>query len=122
MLAIEALYLATPLANFFLADAYLGNDFNDYGTGVVQYASAYGFNTGCYQNTTNQSTINTTREYSPMDKVFPTMSECIFHTYGFSGTVQKTALLCVLPMNVINSKVRLLVKHHAGFFLEKSIS
>jgi hypothetical protein len=38
-------------------------------------------------------------------EVFPTMSKCLFHKYGPSGSIQKHDALCVLALNIVNEKV-----------------
>lgn len=101
MLAIEALYLVIPLANIYMANLYLGQDFTQYGAKVLQYSANFG-STSC-SNTPSKLAV-----YSPMEEMFPTMSECVWHNYGKSGTIEKKTLLCLLPMNVINSKARIL--------------
>jgi hypothetical protein len=45
----------------------------------------------------------------PMAKVFPKLTKCTFYKYGFSGTVEKKDGLCVLPLNIINEKIYILV-------------
>ena len=34
------------------------------------------------------------------------VSKCTFHKYGVSGTIEKHDALCVLPLNIINEKVK----------------
>lgn len=37
--------------------------------------------------------------------VFPQLAKCMFHNYGPSGSIQSKDSLCVLPLNMFNSKV-----------------
>jgi len=88
MLLIELVYMVNPLFNFFLTDYFLQGYFLTYGSDVAKHI-AYG-----------EPGSN-----GPMDKLFPIMSKCTFHKYGPTGTIEKKDLLCVLPMNVVNSKI-----------------
>lgn len=45
------------------------------------------------------------REMNPMLFVFPRMTKCTFHSYGYSGDIQKHDALCMLPLNVVNEKI-----------------
>ena len=40
-----------------------------------------------------------------MDTVFPKVGKCNFHKYGPSGTIERADALCVLPLNIINEKI-----------------
>lgn len=48
-------------------------------------------------------------ESNPMVRVFPRMTKCTFHFYGSSGDVQKFDTLCILPLNVLNEKIYILL-------------
>lgn len=54
-------------------------------------------------------TIATSSESRPMEKVFPTMTKCRFYKYGPSGDIAHYDNLCILPLNIINEKVYLLI-------------
>lgn len=41
----------------------------------------------------------------PMARLFPKMTKCTIHTFGPAGTVQIHDALCVLPLNVVNEKI-----------------
>lgn len=43
----------------------------------------------------------------PMIYIFPRMTKCTFSKFGTSGEVEKHDALCILPLNVVNEKVRL---------------
>ena len=45
----------------------------------------------------------------PMDLVFPKATKCTFHKFGPSGTVETFDALCVLPLNIINEKIYVLL-------------
>lgn len=40
-----------------------------------------------------------------MNRVFPKVTKCTFHTYGPSGSKVKLDSLCVLPLNIVNEKL-----------------
>lgn len=37
--------------------------------------------------------------------IFPNMSKCTFFKYGYSGSMEKYDSLCMLPLNVLNEKI-----------------
>jgi len=41
----------------------------------------------------------------PMARLFPKMTKCTIHTFGPAGSVQTHDALCVLPLNVVNEKI-----------------
>jgi hypothetical protein len=47
--------------------------------------------------------------FDPMLKVFPRLAKCKFHDFGSSGDVQKYDTLCILPINVINEKIYIIL-------------
>ena len=50
-----------------------------------------------------------TRGQDPFNLIFPKMTKCTLHTYGPSGTIQNHDGLCVLPINIMNEKIYLIV-------------
>lgn len=54
-------------------------------------------------------TRETTDDYfanvSPMDQYFPKLTKCSLRTYGPSGTLQNKDRLCILPLNIVNEKI-----------------
>lgn len=42
---------------------------------------------------------------SPMDQYFPKLTKCTLRTYGPSGSLQEKDRLCVLPLNIVNEKI-----------------
>ncbi|RWS20903.1 innexin inx1-like protein [Leptotrombidium deliense] len=67
-------------------------EFIDYGINVLNYARSE-----------REDRIN------PMVFVFPRMTKCRFHTYGYSGDVQHHDALCMLPLNVVNEKIYIML-------------
>jgi len=45
----------------------------------------------------------------PMVRIFPKVTKCIFHNFGVSGTIQKFDGLCILPINMVNDKIYILL-------------
>ena len=45
----------------------------------------------------------------PMVRVFPRVAKCHFQKFGASGNVETHDAVCVLPLNIINEKVRILI-------------
>ena len=45
------------------------------------------------------------------------VSKCSFHKYGVSGTIEVHDALCVLPLNIINEKVNILIHTFESFLL-----
>lgn len=43
------------------------------------------------------------------DTVFPQMAKCSYKSYGPSGTLQYNDSLCLLPLNVLNQKIFVIV-------------
>ncbi|XP_003746442.1 innexin inx2-like [Galendromus occidentalis] len=44
-----------------------------------------------------------------LDSVFPTQAKCLYRTYGAGGSLQRLDFLCVLAMNVLISKIYVLM-------------
>lgn len=40
-----------------------------------------------------------------MNKVFPKLTKCTYFKYGATGTLEKLDALCVLPLNILNEKL-----------------
>ena len=83
----EMLNFVNVLAQIFFTDLFLGYEFTTYGSRVVQYAMG--------------------QEYDPDPKelVFPKTTKCTFHKYGASGTVEHIDGICMLPINILNEKI-----------------
>lgn len=72
----------------YLVDEFLGGTFTTYGLDVLNYVQ-----------------LNQDDRVDPMVRVFPRMTKCSFHRFGSSGDVQKYDALCILPLNIINEKI-----------------
>jgi len=82
----EFLNFANIIFQMYLMDTFLGGQFTTYGTDVLHMNS------------------EDTR-VDPMARTFPKMAKCTFHKYGPSGTIQNHDGLCILPLNIINEKI-----------------
>ncbi|XP_068915356.1 innexin inx2-like isoform X2 [Tenebrio molitor] len=78
----EILNLVNVVLQIFLMDWFLGGQF-----------SFYGF------------TTLTSPDVNPMNQVFPKLTKCQYYLYGPSGSVQNRDALCVLPLNILNEKL-----------------
>ena len=84
----QILNLLNVVGQMFFTDLFLGYEFTTYGLRVVQFTD-----------------MDQEDRPDPMALVFPKMTKCTFHKYGASGTVQRIDGLCVLPINIINEKI-----------------
>lgn len=69
-------------------DWFLSGQFFGFGVAIA----AFSFTTD-----TNQS--------NPMSRVFPKLAKCTYQTFGPSGSPQNHDALCILPLNVLNEKM-----------------
>jgi len=44
-------------------------------------------------------------KYDPLIKVFPRLTKCSFHRFGYSGSIETHDSLCFLPLNIVNEKI-----------------
>lgn len=82
----EILNFVIAISQIGFTDYFLDGEFKNYGIDVI-----------------NGNQID------PMTRIFPKMTKCIFHKYGPSGSVQKFDGLCILPANILNEKVYLVL-------------
>ncbi|XP_035222705.1 innexin inx2-like [Stegodyphus dumicola] len=84
----EVLALINILGQMSLMDALLDGEFWSYGPEVVKFLS-----------------MDQEERSDPMIRLFPRMTKCIFYTFGYSGSIQKHDILCLLPLNILNEKI-----------------
>ncbi|KAG8190389.1 hypothetical protein JTE90_022032 [Oedothorax gibbosus] len=84
----EVLNLVNVIFQIFFINLFLGGEFTKYGVDVIKY--------------TNEEQQN---RLDPMIRVFPRITKCTFHKYGSSGDVQRHDALCLLPLNILNEKI-----------------
>lgn len=90
--AFELANLLNVLAQIYIVDQFLGGTFTTYGLDVIEYAQ-----------------LEQDDRVDPMVRVFPRMTKCSFHRFGSSGDVQKYDALCILPLNIINEKIYIIM-------------
>lgn len=76
-------------------DLFLGGAFRNYGAAVAAFTHIPRVPT----NFVDFSSVN------PMDQFFPKLTKCWIRTYGPTGTLQLKDRLCVLPLNIVNEKI-----------------
>ncbi|XP_041978467.1 innexin inx2-like [Aricia agestis] len=91
----EFLNLLNVLAQIFLLDVFLDGSFRSYGAAVAAFTHV----PRVPADFLNYSSVN------PMDQYFPKLTKCWFRNYGPSGTMQLKDRLCVLPLNIVNEKI-----------------
>lgn len=84
----EILNLLNVIGQMFLIDKFLGGEFTTYGTKVIRFVNS-----------------DSDRRFDPMVRVFPRVTKCRFYSFGPSGDIQRHDTLCVLPINIINEKI-----------------
>jgi hypothetical protein len=84
----EIVYFIHLLVQIWFTNMFLGGSFLSLGKEWLQY------NHQDYDN-----------RYDPLIRVFPRMTKCVFHKYGYSGAIEKHDALCFLPLNIVNEKI-----------------
>lgn len=84
----EVLNFVNVVGQIYLTDRFLGGAFLTYGTDVINFASLD------LQNRTD-----------PMVRVFPRVTKCAFYISGSTGDSQLIDSICVIPVNIINEKI-----------------
>ena len=93
--------LLNVLANLYITDIFLNYQFLNYAKNVLEYGSAH------------------------QDRIFPKLSKCTFYRqesslcfialyltiirYGPSGSLSKLDAICLLPLNILNEKIYLVL-------------
>lgn len=81
-------------------DQVLGGRFLGYGLAVLQNSMS---------STLSSSPSSWPMAYDPMLRVFPRVSKCEYFQFGSSGEVESLDTICLLPVNIFNEKVFLLL-------------
>ncbi|XP_013780368.1 innexin shaking-B-like [Limulus polyphemus] len=88
----ECLCLINVVGQMWLMNIFLDGEFFSYGVKVVQFVQ-----------------MNQEERVDPMIFIFPRMTKCRFHQFGYSGDVQKHDVLCILPLNIVNEKIYIFI-------------
>jgi len=84
----EMVAVAIALGNMFLTNQFLGGRFFSFGASALRYLSSSAY-----------------ESHNPLNVVFPKVGKCTWHSFGKSGTIVTKDSLCVLPLNIVNEKV-----------------
>jgi hypothetical protein len=71
---------------------FLGGEFSKYGINVLNYIDK-----------------DPNGSEDPMARVFPKLTKCTFRQYGPSGDIKRFDNLCLLPQNILNEKVYIIL-------------
>ncbi|KAK8740964.1 hypothetical protein OTU49_002798, partial [Cherax quadricarinatus] len=88
----EVLNLVNVVGQMFLMNLFLGGFFMKYGIKVIAFFAA-----------------DDLKRNDALMETFPRMTKCFFHMFGSSGEIEKKDVLCVLPQNIINEKIYLVM-------------
>lgn len=80
------------VAQIYFVDYFLDGEFSQYGFGVLQLTE-----------------MDPEDRPDAMARVFPKVTKCTFHKYGPSGNIQKLDGLCLLPLNIVNERIYVLM-------------
>lgn len=83
------------VGQIFLLDIFLDGAFSKYGAAVAAFTHV----ARVPKDMTSFASVN------PMDQYFPKLTKCWIRDYGPSGTLQNKDRLCVLPLNIVNEKI-----------------
>ncbi|KAK9509208.1 hypothetical protein O3M35_006571 [Rhynocoris fuscipes] len=89
----EIINLINVILQMYLMDLFLEDKFTSYGLDFINYITDY--------------TVNI--DVDPMALTFPKVSKCTFNYYGPSGSEQVIDAICLLPINVINQIIYLIM-------------
>jgi len=82
------LYLLNVMLNLFIMDIFLDYEFSTYGLQVI-----------------NLMEDDMPGRIDPMARIFPKVTKCTMRKYGPTGSIQNHDAICVLPINIINEKI-----------------
>ena len=96
--ACEGLCLVNIILQFWFMNWFFDYKYLSFGFDVLSYMRNRPSNENLESSCVN-----------PMIFVFPRMTKCTFHAYGYSGDIEKHDALCMLPLNVVNEKIYLFI-------------
>lgn len=89
---VRFVYLFNVFLNMILIDLFLGWEFSTYGMEVVSLMED-----------------DDIGRIDPMARIFPKVTKCTMRKYGPTGTIQTHDAICILPINIINEKIYVLL-------------
>lgn len=90
-LVCEALNFVNVIGQMFLLDRFFGGAFIEYGLKVINFD------------------MDDDEAHDPLATTFPRVTQCSFKKFGASGTIETRESLCILPQNILNEKVFILM-------------
>lgn len=88
----EVLSFVNVVAQMFLLDAFFEGEFMRYGLNVLEFTRP-----------------DHDKGLDPMIKIFPRVTKCKFYKYGPSANIETIDALCLLPLNIINEKIYIII-------------
>lgn len=85
---VRFIYLINLVGNIVLIDVFLDWEFSTYGLKVVELMED-----------------DPIGRMDPMSRIFPKVTKCTMRKFGPSGSIQNHDAICVLPINIINEKI-----------------
>ena len=97
-LCCEQLNFTVVVSQWFITDKFLKNQFISYGPDVIRFYNA------------PEEEHNRLGAGNPMCDSFPRVASCNYVRYGTGGAQEERSAICILGLNMINDKVRLLFR------------
>jgi hypothetical protein len=91
----EVLNFFNVTLQILLTDAFLGYQFTTYGMEVMTHL--------------RMSEEPPEVRKDPMSRIFPKVAQCTFKTFGHGGRVTEFHSVCVLPVNILNEKIFIVI-------------
>jgi len=92
---LELLNLLIAIFNMYVTDTLMGHRFMDYGSRLLAH----------YYLSPEKKEF----EVDPVHMDFPKMTKCDFYTHSSAGQIDKSDAMCLLPLNILNEKVFLVI-------------
>jgi len=85
---VRFVYLANIIFNLILLELFLDWEFSKYGWQVIDLMED-----------------DPVWRQDPMSRIFPKVTKCSMQKFGPTGTIQRHDAICILPINIINEKI-----------------
>jgi len=93
---MEILNLLNLFVQMGITNEFLQGRFINYGSRVLNYVHDSTIGSGGWN-------------WNPMDEVFPKIAKCQFNKHGVGGGIQNHDAMCILPLNIVNEKIYLVL-------------